>query len=125
MSVDRNKLARVSLDLDTKRAALRAVAALADESRERVGLLRQSLESGAHAAYLRAVWDGRALVELLQLPDDELAQARVDVGTLRAAVAEQERMVELRRRHDALAADCAPLAALVARLNEYAQGSAS
>lgn len=121
---DRPKLARLTLDFDTKRAALRGLAAMADESRERVGLLRLSFESGAHAAYLRAVWDGRALAELLELPADELAQSRVDVNTLRSAIAEQERMIELRRRHDALAAEIAPLAALVARMNEYAQGSA-
>lgn len=123
MSVDRNKLARISLDFDTKRAALRGIAAMADESRERVGMLRQSFESGARATYLRAVWDGRSLVELSQLPDDELAQARVDVSTLRAAVAEHARGTELRRRHDVLADELAPIAALVARLNEYAQRS--
>lgn len=123
-AIDRPKLRRLTADLDEKQAALRGLSNLGTEARSHLIELKQNLVSGADARYLDVVWNGRDLAELAALGDDELDRARVDRGVLRAAIAQSERMADLRRRHDALAAEVDPLARLVARLTEYAEAHA-
>lgn len=120
-TIDRTKCNRIKLDLDERQAALRGLANLYADARDHVADLKQAIFSGADTRYLEGLWNGRDVAELAALPDADLDRARVDLPTLRAAVAQRERMTELRARHDAAAAEVAPLARLVARLTEYAE----
>jgi len=119
------KLTRLSLDLDEKRAALRGLAGLYEESRVYQRAQRDAALRRVDRRFLAELWDDRRddLSELAALDDDAFKRAGVDRVALEGAIAETARMTELRRRHDALAAEIAPLSRLVDRLRKYAEGT--
>lgn len=119
-AIDRAKLARLNLDLDLRRAALRASGDLCNDARDQHDTMRAQLlrDLSRHAAGL---WDEQrqSVADLLALSADDLRQCRVDIPLARQCIAALDRMNELRRRHDALAAELDPLSRLVANLNVY------
>ena len=123
-TIDRAKLDLFILNLDVKRAELRGLADAIADRRSVLDAELLGLINGANGRVLDSLWDRRDVRDLARLSAADLDQARIDRAGLAVALRDRDRLDQFRQRHDALAAEIAPLATLVARLTAYAEAHA-
>ncbi len=122
MTINHAKLVRLSGDLDQFRVTQSGMAAehryFADSHRAHLESLRSGMarRKGPNHEVLDADLD-----DLAKLSTEQAFDAHISLQTVRAALADRERMHDLKRRLDALELHVAPLATLVARLTKYAE----
>lgn len=123
--IDRPKLARLTLDLDLKRAEERGISDLYQVAAASAATFAAEIQDGPFAHMTAA--------ELAAVPPIDMEQARYGIAesnrhaqldAARAYRTARDRADELRRRIAVLRADVEPLARLHARLTEYAAGRA-
>ncbi len=115
------KLARLTGDLDELNVTRRGITDHHRDLRDDFIHARASIHKSLHASGRKLIgWtEADGLAALLKFDADDLRDCNLDVPTIKAAIAMQDRMRDLQARSEALTAQITPLSELIGSLNKY------
>lgn len=118
--IDYAKHARLSGDLDVKRAGLHGALLMKDELFEMRDTEARAVHLGMSEAG-RQMWKSSDMAELLTWSPHDQADGRVDIAAVRRCLALKDRCKRAQQQVDALHAEMAPMRALLNACDKYLQ----